>query len=481
MASWFNIKGTSNPLKTFLIGSINSVLIKSKNSTTLNVRDFTDNVNVNIEVADTIIPTLTTTTIGVNDSVKTQIEALGQSIGDSKLPNGFVNRTDSTLAYTLNTRTLNISGTFTYYNLGVRYNKVAVNESIQHGTSIGTYYVSYKGATLSVSLVDVFFNILTDAPVAIIYYNGTAATTYWNGANAIVLEERHGTTLDPEAHFDMHNNIGAYIVGGGFAMNGTYAVATGTGGLVDCSYGVDSGTIADEDIKIVTSALTDNAGVGNQYPIFYKTGSSTEWRWITTNLPLLKNVSNDILYNQFTGGAWQLTALTTGADKYVNMYLCVVPFYTSPSGYSYRFVWIMGQTLLTNLATAQAESILSLDISGLPFQELAPIWKITMRRANGYSTDSGHARIESTQKIAGTKISVLATYVPQNHNNLSNRTDPNSHPATAISTDTTNFNNNLSIADTDVQKALDTIDNLVLGGTATEAIKIMVLGGIGGW
>ncbi len=38
------------------------------------------------------------------------------------------------------------------------------------------------------------------------------------------------------------------------------------------------------------------------------------------------------------------------------------------------------------------------------------------------------------------------------------------HDASAISTDVTNFNNNLSSADDTVQKALDTLDNLAAGG-----------------
>jgi hypothetical protein len=43
---------------------------------------------------------------------------------------------------------------------------------------------------------------------------------------------------------------------------------------------------------------------------------------------------------------------------------------------------------------------------------------------------------------------------------LSNREVSNSHPTSAISTDTTNFNNNLSSTDIDVQTALTTLDNL---------------------
>ena len=48
-----------------------------------------------------------------------------------------------------------------------------------------------------------------------------------------------------------------------------------------------------------------------------------------------------------------------------------------------------------------------------------------------------------------------------NHSTLSNRTDANSHPATAISTDTTNFTSNLNSSHTTVQLALDALDKAV--------------------
>lgn len=53
------------------------------------------------------------------------------------------------------------------------------------------------------------------------------------------------------------------------------------------------------------------------------------------------------------------------------------------------------------------------------------------------------------------------------HRFLSNKDAANQHPATSIYTDITNFNHNLSSADTTVQKALDTLDNLVIPSPPT--------------
>jgi hypothetical protein len=49
------------------------------------------------------------------------------------------------------------------------------------------------------------------------------------------------------------------------------------------------------------------------------------------------------------------------------------------------------------------------------------------------------------------------------HSQLINRDLPDQHPSTAISVDSTVFTKNLNILDTDVQKTLETIDQLVLG------------------
>ena len=52
---------------------------------------------------------------------------------------------------------------------------------------------------------------------------------------------------------------------------------------------------------------------------------------------------------------------------------------------------------------------------------------------------------------------------PGDHSQLINRDLPDQHPSTAISVDSSVFTKNLNILDTDVQKTLETIDQLVLG------------------
>ena len=92
----------------------------------------------------------------------------------------------------------------------------------------------------------------------------------------------------------------------------------------------------------------------------------------------------------------------------------------------------MGQSTYTSLINAQNASVLDMDLSGLPFAEIVPLWQITYRRENSYD-DNGNCRIEGIRKIIGTRLSVGSSATsPSNHNNLSNSSDLNSHPIVAI-------------------------------------------------
>ena len=379
-----------------------------------------------------------------------------------KEPNGFVNRTDSTIVYDLANKRITVSGTFVYYNQGTKYSKATVSEAVEHAASVGFYCVYYVGSVLTIGAVGIFFDLSIHTPICMVLYNGTAATTYWSGAEGIVIEERHGLTMDWDTHQTLHNNIGTYVRGAGFALNGTYAVATGSGGLVDVSYGVDSGVVCDEDISITLDQLSDNAGVGNQYPVFYRVGTGTEWRWLVTNIPLIKDNNNDILFNKLDGSTWGLKPITV-SGKYLNMYLCATTVKNASSGNDYKFIWVIGQTEHSTLANAQSETMLSLNLSGLLFSEIAPLWQITMVRNSAYETASGKSRVESVRRIVGTRVSIALTFNPQDHNNLANRASSNAHPGTSISTDTTSFANVLTASETDVQLALAKLD----AGSAT--------------
>lgn len=232
--------------------------------------------------------------------------------------------------------------------------------------------------------------------------------------------------MDSSTHAELHSTVGCHVRDSGFSLNGTYSVATGSGGLSANTFGVDSGTIWDEDLSTTISTLSDTNGIGNIYPVFYRVGTGLEWRWYNNNLPYLFTATN-ILYNQNNVGTWQLTQVSSNGT-YLNMVVCAVPSLNS----TYRFIHLMGQSTYTSLINAQNASVLDMDLSGLPFAEIVPLWQITYRRENSYD-DNGNCRIEGIRKITGTRLSVGSSATsPSNHNNLSNRSDLNSHPIVAI-------------------------------------------------
>lgn len=68
------------------------------------------------------------------------------------------------------------------------------------------------------------------------------------------------------------------------------------------------------------------------------------------------------------------------------------------------------------------------------------------------------------------------------HGDLQGRSDANQHPASAVQPDTSGFGGQLSAADDTVQKALDTLDNIVVIGGDTDAIHVNIdneISGIG--
>ncbi len=383
----------------------------------------------------------------VNTSISSSMDA-NQIFEDMINPNGFPEgqKANVNIAYDYNTRTVTVSGTFFYYNKGIKYIKTSVSEQVTHDDINGAYFIYYDGDTLTLSTTP--FDFLRHVHVAYVIYNNTGATTFWNGKEGIIFDERHGMIMDGQTHLELHQTIGSYVKGGaGFSLNGTYSVATGSGGLIANSFGIDSGTIADEDLETLITTLNDAAGVGNIYPIFYRIGASNEWRWYKNNLPYLFSSTN-ILWNQFTGGAWQLTQSTTNG-RYINYYVCA----TNSLNPDYRFVFIPSQTEHTSLANAQGENILSLDLTGLPFAEIVPLWQITWRREGAYD-DNGNCRIESTRKVIGTRLTLATASVSvSNHNNLSNRSDPNSHPASAVSNIPSG-----NISSEDIQSAINELD-----------------------
>ena len=332
-------------------------------------------------------------------------------------PTGFPNRTDSSIpTLVTSNREFTITGTnFKVYYRGKEFTKNTETVTLTNVTNL--YYIYYNSAgVLTVSTT--FWDLSSTIPIATVYYNSSLA-------EGQVGDERHGLSMDWATHTYLHLTVGTrYQSGFGASYTNT-------------TFSIDSGIIWDEDIKHSISAQT-------QTRILYRSGSN--WVWTTKGTSYYYSSGGNIYYDN--------AGVLTPASS--NNYVAYWAFATNDP--DTPIIHIMGQRQDVLLANARTNNTYeSLSFLNLPFPEFKILYRIIVRNdATPY---------EEIQDLRSVSNVPSGTYVATDHNVLTNRTAANSHPASAIATDTTNFNGILSSADDTVQKALDTIDNYTSSST----------------
>ncbi len=349
------------------------------------------------------------------------------------------------LTYNETTRTFTLTPTgadFDVWVAGERY--TFATSTSTHGDVQGGHfwYVDDTGAlTTDVSPWD----ILTDAP---------AAYVFWDATNniGIPFNERHHADRDRYWHHNAHFNVGTTAVSG-FGISG-YTLSVGSSDAAT-TYGIDSGVLADEDIRLTTDALPD----GGPYWIMERVGASGTWSISrTATVPYLVT-GNNLEYNLFTAGSWGRANVTE--DYFCNYWVFAVPALPktkiTPSPTTSPHILIVPpQGIHSTLSAAQAESVAGISWGDVPFQEIAPLYQVTMRRnASPPSAYINTARcaVVAVARLIGTKSSISLPAAAAT--------------AGAVTTDTANFAGALSAADTTVQAALDTLDDHVHTAAST--------------
>lgn len=318
-----------------------------------------------------------------------------------------------TLTYNESTRTVTITptgSTFDIFISGTKYTFTGA-QSIQHGTQQGVHYI-YFDVTGTLVTGQTPWDILLHVPVCYVFRDAVSNLN-------IAWEERHQAGRDLYWHRNQHFNEGAKIRSG-FAASG-YVLNSSTSDA-DITYAIASGIVEDEDIAITTEALADNG----PYTILRRSGANGDW--IIDRSQVLPHLvsGSDVAYNSFTGGVWGLTA--TPNNRYINYYVLAATALPSTSvtpASKNQILIIPGQAVYTTLANANAEVISSLSWGEIPFQEVAPLYKITFLRGNAYAT-TGRCRIAAVARTIGTYAQVTAT-VQSNHGALSGLTNDD-HP-----------------------------------------------------
>jgi len=380
-------------------------------------------------------------------------------------PYGFENRTDSKISFTNGTREFKIEPVVTSWNMwsgmNVKITKSAA-ETLVIANTVGLHYIYYtSGGVLSETGSFPGFNSIF---VALIYWDGTKSLG--------VGDERHQVTMDYLTHSYLHNTVGTRYQTGfslqQLTVNTTGAVDT------DAQASLDAGTIWDEDIQIsITRSATPTlpfeqelgltTTTAGKFPIFYRTGAAGPWTKATTTdfpvRPFGGSAGSRVGYNLDTAGTWSVA--DPGSTNYVAVWIVATNSTVEP------VIAIMGQRFDTTLTNAQNNNLWeSMSFGSLPFQEAKVLFRLIYRTNAGYA-NTIRAYVAHVQDLRSVSNLPSGTYVATDHNSLSGRSVAGSHPATAISTDTTNFASTVLAGQTDVQLAFDAVADKVKMGTGS--------------
>jgi hypothetical protein len=298
-------------------------------------------------------------------------------------PTGFATRAESTISFSdaAPDRTFTIApvgASFTFYVKGVKFVKTT-SESIQIPDLAGNHFIYYSPTgVLSSTQVPSASLFKENALVAIVYWNTDTST------HSYFAEERHGLTMDGETHNYLHMVFGAQYLSGlalqGFVVDGDGSLAT------HAQFTADEGTIRDEDLLLTLPVQT-------QIPVLFRQGSL--WRKKTADaFPMIYSgtagytgANGRLPYNQFTGGAWQLTEISN------NTFVLVHLFGTNDA--ETPIVAIQGIATYGNVTAARlAASTEITSLSGLPFAEFVALGSVVLESSNTY-TNTPKARVRS--------------------------------------------------------------------------------------
>jgi hypothetical protein len=409
---------------------------------------------------------------GYLDSSRFSGDTAAEAIEVTGDPTGFADpEADITITWSDAAKTLTVAptgSTFDVWVQGERFIKSTEVKDISAVIAEGYWYFYYdtdgvlQGSQTAWEFED-------NAPVALVYWDSTntkALSVWW---------EPHRLTMDWATHQYLHETVGTRFESG-LAVSGSIV---GTGALaVDAQVAVAAGIIHDEDLVI---SITQGVGGARfeqdlalpaKLPIWYLSGAAPVWRVKTANsFPLMESspAGTRIRYNQFVSPNWVLTPIATNND-----FMAVWVFATNDQ--THPVIGILGQREDTSFGDAQVNNTLSnLNLAGLAFPEMKILARLIFQTSNTYG-NTPKARLREILDLRRVQDLPGGGFVATNHNSLSGRSDPNSHPASAISVVTTNFNGGLSATDADAQAALDTIDDKLYNDYAERIVQFSYTG-----
>lgn len=289
---------------------------------------------------------------------------------------GFLNQTQTTLAFNPAGGTTPNNGLFTlgsvgaswsYYAKGIKYT-VTGSKTVpvpDATATTQTYYIYIDNGVTDGTLTcsQVVWDLDGDGkvPVATITRNSGLTPAYLIG------EERHTCKITRRDHMIEHYTGGAIYASGGVVTGQTNNSSTNT----DKTCAVTAVKFFDEDIYETTAAIADgNASSETNYSVFYRTGA-TAWAWARSLVPFKYTTTGAIEFDS-NGTMTAATAGNGASKRWVNYYLMACNLNGQES-----LIWIPGRAQFTTLALANAENFSTFDLTRLPTKDGVAIWRFT--------------------------------------------------------------------------------------------------------
>ena len=297
-------------------------------------------------------------------------EESGEPTGFPINSSGEVDRTSSTISFDNSTRTFTIapaSASYTFMIKGKLFKKTsALTQTITDTEGLWFFYFDENG---DLQKTNTFTNDLILKYCYIAYL-------YWDANSNIAIhigDERHGFNMDSHSHIWMHNTHGAAYISGLALTDFNFDAGANN---IDTQFGVQSGYIRDEDILHSISTISSTTGLR----VLYRDGANGNWRrgFQSGFSALSYNTGDRLAYNQYTGGAWQLTEVAD--NKYVLYHI------VATNDVNYPIFAIMGENEYINKTDARANANTEINnLSGLPFYEFRFIGSVIYQTNDSYA------------------------------------------------------------------------------------------------
>lgn len=298
----------------------------------------------------------------------------------TKEPTGFVNQGDSAISFSdVNKRftIAPVSSNFVYYINGHPYIKDA-SEYVDITDTEGLWYIYYDGSVLTASQTpwDYENSIVF---IALIYWDAT------NNKQIYFADERHGLVMSWAEHKYLHFTNGLKVEPYQL-LAGNYELNKDGSSNAHAQLSLTNGTIHDEDLNfdIINSATPTNPFEQKlstilYVPIYYLNG--TVWRKKdAVAFPVYYNSGELCRYNYYNSGTMQWSAELCTNDYYFCIWLMATNNISEP------VIAILGQNQYIDPLKADAdEQFSALDLSGLPFQEKALLYRAMFRTSTTYT------------------------------------------------------------------------------------------------